>query len=315
MKKFKVRASIGTLAELGLVEEFKIVERPMTAYLLQYSETGCNGGCLFCLQSRTLYDRHFGIRLGRVTWPAVELEELLSKWRHVFKRICLQTIIKPFFAKEALEIIRTIREVDNKTPFSLAITPVSIDLVKRAREIGVDTLGIGLDAFTEESFNKWGKPYSWSTYLRFAEKALGVFGVGNVYVHLIAGLGESLRDAINMIKRVYLMGARVALLNHVDQRGISTIRVEHYRLIQIARYLVEYGLNPDDYIDYDDHKLIREPRIDLTGAFYTSGCPDCNRPFYNESPGGTIYNIPSRGLLERYIDKLRKELVTIGVVI
>jgi biotin synthase-related radical SAM superfamily protein len=27
-------------------------------------------------------------------------------------------------------------------------------------------------------------------------------------------------------------------------------------------------------------------------AFRTSGCPDCNRPFYNEHPGGPLYNYP-----------------------
>jgi biotin synthase-related radical SAM superfamily protein len=27
-------------------------------------------------------------------------------------------------------------------------------------------------------------------------------------------------------------------------------------------------------------------------AFQTSGCPDCNRPFYNERPGGPMYNYP-----------------------
>ena len=27
-------------------------------------------------------------------------------------------------------------------------------------------------------------------------------------------------------------------------------------------------------------------------AFRTPGCPDCNRPFYNEHPGGPMYNYP-----------------------
>jgi len=27
-------------------------------------------------------------------------------------------------------------------------------------------------------------------------------------------------------------------------------------------------------------------------AFQTSGCPGCNRPYYNERPGGFIYNYP-----------------------
>jgi biotin synthase-related radical SAM superfamily protein len=27
-------------------------------------------------------------------------------------------------------------------------------------------------------------------------------------------------------------------------------------------------------------------------AFCTAGCPGCNRPFYNERPGGPMYNYP-----------------------
>ena len=26
--------------------------------------------------------------------------------------------------------------------------------------------------------------------------------------------------------------------------------------------------------------------------FETSGCPGCNRPYYNERPGGMLYNYP-----------------------
>jgi len=32
-------------------------------------------------------------------------------------------------------------------------------------------------------------------------------------------------------------------------------------------------------------------------AFRTSGCPGCNRPYYNERPSGPFYNYP-RGLTE-----------------
>jgi biotin synthase len=28
--------------------------------------------------------------------------------------------------------------------------------------------------------------------------------------------------------------------------------------------------------------------------FLTSGCPDCNRPFYNEKAGGPFYNYPRK---------------------
>ncbi|MCW3977503.1 MAG: radical SAM protein, partial [Candidatus Bathyarchaeota archaeon] len=28
----------------------------------------------------------------------------------------------------------------------------------------------------------------------------------------------------------------------------------------------------------------------------TSGCPGCNRPYYNERPGGPLYNYPRQPL-------------------
>lgn len=309
----KIRASIGTLLELGLVEEFKTLEKPRTAYLLQYSPSGCKANCRFCLQSREESSKYSGEMLGRVKWPAIELDDLLRSWRRVFARVCLQTVIKPFFAEEAVEIIRRIRDVDGDVPISLAITPVPVDTLRRAITLGVDQLGVGLDTSTQELFEKWMKPYSWSIYLRFIEKAVELLGAGNVYVHLIAGLGESVRDLVNIMKKIYAMKARVALFNYVDKHGRPGISVTDYRLIQVARYLIENGYDPDQYIDYDKRKLTREPGIELASAFYTAGCRDCNRPFYNETPSGPIYNIPSRRILEAYMNRLREEASVIGV--
>ena len=34
------------------------------------------------------------------------------------------------------------------------------------------------------------------------------------------------------------------------------------------------------------------PLPTLGEPFQTSGCPDCNRPFYNEQPAGPLYNYP-----------------------
>ncbi|MEA1905235.1 MAG: radical SAM protein, partial [Candidatus Hadarchaeota archaeon] len=41
--------------------------------------------------------------------------------------------------------------------------------------------------------------------------------------------------------------------------------------------------------------------------FRTSGCPGCNRPFYNESPRGPIYNYPKK-LSPEEIDMVREQL-------
>lgn len=311
----KIRASIGTLVELGLINDYKMIDSPRTAYLLQYSPVGCHAGCRFCLQSRVYSERYSGERLGRVIWPIIELDKLLGSWKRIFHRICLQTVLKPFFATEALRIINSIRTIDDSTPVSLAITPVETETLREANRLGVDQLGVGLDTSTEELFEKWSKPYSWSTYMRFVEKAVEVYGAGNVYVHLVAGLGESIREIVTTMKKIYSLKSHVALFNYVDERGRSTIPISSYRLIQIARYLIENGYDPDQYIDYDNQRLVREPDIDLIDAFYTSGCRDCNRPFYNENPSGPIYNIPSRKILNAYIVRLREELSIIGVYI
>ena len=36
--------------------------------------------------------------------------------------------------------------------------------------------------------------------------------------------------------------------------------------------------------------------IETGEPFVTSGCPGCNRPYYNEKPGGPIYNYPRQPL-------------------
>lgn len=308
-----IRASIGTLALLGLID-LKMIEEPRVAYLLQYSTMGCRANCMFCLQSRGSSGRRRIDYLGRVYWPPVELNQLRDNWRRVFNRICLQTVIKPGFTREALDILRELRSLDPDIPISLAITPVPVEVIREARSMGVDSLGIGLDTATSSLFEKWSKPYSWSTYWRFIEKAVDVFGEGNVYVHLVTGLGESLLEVVSVMKKIHSIGARIALFNYVDETGRTRVDLVYYRLVQLARYMIESGLDPDTYIDYSERKIRREiPLGDIYRAFYTSGCPDCNRPFYNENPSGPLYNIPSEKILHDYLEKLTGELISIGV--
>jgi biotin synthase len=47
--------------------------------------------------------------------------------------------------------------------------------------------------------------------------------------------------------------------------------------------------------------------IDSGVPFLTSGCPGCNRPYYNERPGGPLYNFP-RQLLPEEIEETKRIL-------
>ena len=315
-----IRVSLGSLAVLGLVDA-KLDAVPKTLYILEYSAKGCLGHCVFCTQSKTSKtDKKF---LSRVAWPAIDLDEVvfaLGKCRNCFARVCIQTVLKQGFFREALSIASRVLETCS-LPVSLTTTPVGRRLLWEAWRAGVDSLGVGLDAASPRVFARAGKPYTFDLYMRFIGWGVAVFGRGNVYVHLIAGLGESLDELLAVMEKVYSMGARVALFNYTYTPGLPLrlpgIDVVSYRVLQIARLLLEEGYNPRHYIDFSKKppKVKEQLPIDPRRALLTSGCPGCNRPFYNEGPLGPIYNYPSEELLSKdksWADQLRSIGVNVG---
>jgi biotin synthase len=91
--------------------------------------------------------------------------------------------------------------------------------------------------------------------------------------------------------------------------------LESYRRVQLARYLIVKGLARFDSIKFDkDGKItgfglanqVLKPAIESAEPFLTSGCKDCNRPFYNEKPSGPIYNYPKKPNKEE-IEKIEQQ--------
>ena len=92
--------------------------------------------------------------------------------------------------------------------------------------------------------------------------------------------------------------------------------IESYRRIQLARYLIVNGCARSEEIHFDsvgcltDFGVEKETLMCIveTGKpFLTSGCPDCNRPFYNEKPSGPIYNYP-RNISREEIAAIKHQL-------
>ena len=242
-----------------------------TAYVLQYG--GCEGKCKFCSQS--LLNKADKTYLARVKWYPVELEEVVDSLAS-FSRFCLQTVIKKNFADEAVEILSLSK---NKRK-SVTITPVDNSYLYKFKKLNVDYLGVGLDT-VERLWDYVGKPYTFSEYIRFIKDAVAVFGKGHVFVHLIVGLGETDEELIDLMKMLKDIGANVALFAFTPVKGtpfenLSKPSLERYRRIQEARYKIFEGkVSPLAYL--------------------TSGCPSCDRPYYNEDPReGKLYNIPLR---------------------
>lgn len=189
-----------------------------------------------------------------------------------------------------------------------------------------ERIGIPLDAATEELFDKIkglhvGGPYSWKRQFELLNDAVSIFGKSKVSTHFIAGLGETEKEMVNAIQRCVDMGVLPALFAFTSIPGtaledILPPSVERYRRIQLARHLISHGSSRSDAMQFNEDGCLIDwgveknvlVKIIRTGEpFLTSGCPNCNRPFYNEKPSGPIYNHP-KPLTDAELAEAKKEL-------
>ena len=309
----KIRVSTGTAAVLGL-DRIAIMAKPTTAYLMLYHEGRCLANCAFCPQARdSRAGKHM---LSRVTWPPYDLgrvlEALGSARARGLRRVCIQALMYPRFLRDLTAMVSAISAVCD-LPISVSVQPLGREGMRALREAGAERISVPVDAATPAIFDAvkgrgCGGPYRWEGHMRALRRALEVFGPGHVGTHLIIGLGETEREAVKFIQDMYDMGVYVGLFAFTPIRGT---RLEgwprpdlaSYRRIQLARYLIAGGLSRYEHMKFDEAGRIagfglgREELLDvvLTGEpFLTSGCPDCNRPYYNERPSGPLYNYPFR---------------------
>jgi biotin synthase-related radical SAM superfamily protein len=86
--------------------------------------------------------------------------------------------------------------------------------------------------------------------------------------------------------------------------------LESYRRIQLARHLITEGKSRFEEMGFLDGRLVSLGEgVDIDDLvadgtpLKTTGCPGCNRPYYNERPSGPLFNYP-RDLTE---EELRRE--------
>jgi biotin synthase len=123
---------------------------------------------------------------------------------------------------------------------------------------------------------------------------------GRVAVHLIVGLGETEKQMVERIEWAHERGVTVGLFAFTPVRGthlahLSSPALATYRRMQVARWLIVRDQVGIAAMSFDERGRLVDlgPSPCVSGeAFRTSGCPDCNRPFYNEQPAGPLYNYP-----------------------
>jgi lipoyl synthase len=323
----RIRVSLGTAIVLKLLEG-KLDAQPTTAYLMTHREGKCMANCSFCPQARA--SKSSAELLSRVTWPTFPTTELLTALAVAskngkIKRVCIQALNYPEVFKHLEALVQEIRK-NSSIPVSVSCQPLKRENIDRLAEAGVNRLGIALDAATEELFlNVKGKnaggSNTWQNQFHQLSQALDILGEGNVSTHVIVGLGESEKQAVEIIQRCVDLGVLPALFAFTPVKGTAMEdklppNLASYRRIQVARHLIVNGKTCLADMQFNLKGEIRrygltneELNIELDDGkpFQTSGCPDCNRPYYNETPSGPIYNYPKK-LTEKEIDGVKKQL-------
>lgn len=294
-----MRLSAGTAKVIGL-NNIKVDSTPTTAYIMVGES--CRRGCSFCTQSiRSDSRRDY---LSRVTWPEFDDEVAAAGLAEAYndgslKRACLQVVDSREGMESAMQTVKRLKATGDM-PINASVYITSPEEADALLNLGVDTISLPIDVASEELYSR----IKGGSLRKLLDMIYGLAEryPGRVNTHLIAGLGETEEEIIRLIYDLHLHGVSTALFAFTPVRGTpmeerSQPDLGSYRRVQMARYLIVNNMvSIDDFIFIDGElKDVRESdkladRVKDGKAFMTSGCPDCNRPYYNERPGGVMYN-------------------------
>ena len=296
-KAERINVSIGTAVVLGLTR-LPMAAAPTTAYLMLGGR--CRLNCAFCAQARE--SQAGALNLSRVIWPEYDLALVVERLaeavaRGEMRRACLQVTVTSAAFERSLHILKAIKAATD-VPVDVSILPHDLDQVRQLLSAGADHIGFGLDAACERVFRAV-KGGSWTRSLAMIADTARTFP-GRAALHLIVGLGESEREMVERVQWAHEQGVTVGLFAFTPVPGTRLERqsppsLARYRRMQAARWLIVHDLARASEFGFDaqGHLAHMPGPLPPDGEpFRTSGCPDCNRPFYNEQPSGPLYNYP-----------------------
>ncbi len=297
------RVSLGTAEVLGLTEA-PLDVAPTTAYLMLGER--CAANCAFCSQARGSHTR--ANMLSRVTWPPFKATDVADACAAAFSRgeigrACFQVTVGRGMVEHTIAAVREVAS-RSRVPICASVMPRSLEDVDALLKAGAERVTIALDAGTEAVYcrAKSGRFERVEALLEAAAEA----HPGHVGTHLIVGLGETEREMVERVQWGLDRGIMVALFAFTPVPGTAMEDVPQppldvYRRVQAARWLMANGHARAEAMGYhEDGRIVHLgladdelARLLADGeALRTAGCPDCNRPFYNERPGGPMYNYP-----------------------
>jgi biotin synthase len=290
--------------------------------LLNY-EDGCRSDCGYCGLARTRPGTYQDKSFIRVEWPLVRTDDLVERMaarQDTMTRLCISMVTNPHAYRDTLEIAGRIT-ANVRAPLSILVAPPTLNRTKMEsfKAVGVDMIGIGLDAVTEDLFRRirtdvpaGGAGLSWAKYWEVVNDAREIFGPWKVNVHTLVGLGETDRDLIDIFTRLrdsqifsYLFCFNPEPDSRLADHPKSTLR--RWRRIQLAKHLIETdGFDAGQFdFDADDHLAVVDGDADVVERsiesgipFMTNGCPGaggepgCTRPYGSYRPSEPIRDFP-----------------------
>jgi biotin synthase-related radical SAM superfamily protein len=290
--------------------------------LLNY-EDGCRSDCGYCGLARTRPGTYEDKSFIRVEWPLVPTDELVDRMAardDTMTRLCISMVTHPHAYRDTLDIAARIT-ANVRAPLSILVAPPTLNRTKleRFKGAGVDMIGIGLDAVTEDLFRRirtdvpaGGAGLSWAKYWEVVNDAREIFGPWKVNCHTLVGLGETDRDLVDIFTRLrdreifsYLLCFNPEPDSRMADQPKSPLR--RWRRIQLAKHLIEsegFGAEQFDF-DADDNLRILDGDAEVVERsvasgipFMTNGCPGaggepgCTRPYGSYRPSEPIRDFP-----------------------
>ncbi|MHB1357064.1 MAG: radical SAM protein [Anaerolineae bacterium] len=297
------RVSSGTAAVLGLAP-LRMNTAPTTAYIMLGER--CLRNCAYCAQAHGSTASQAA--LSRVVWPIFPAAQVVQLVADAFtlgsiRRVCLQVTVGRSAMSDSLAALALFKQACS-IPVCCSIALDRDTDVADLLAAGADQVTLALDAACERIYRKV-RGSDWEKLTARLERAARQFP-GRLSTHLIVGLGETEREFVTRLQSLADLGIGVGLFAFTPLSGTSLAHqpppdLASYRRMQVARWLVIGQKFDSHQFQYDaserligygiPHEQLRFLLQDGT-AFRTSGCADCNRPYYNERPGGIMYNYP-----------------------
>lgn len=277
---------------------------PSTAYLMVGER--CRYDCGFCAQARG--SKAQSGFLSRVAWPSFRwadaLEAILAGYdRDLVRRCCLQVTVSTGYVQRTQQLVQDLAKAAG-LPVCVSIAAPSLEIIGTLLESGAERVTLALDAACQRVFEV-AKGRDWNRRINLLQQAAEEFP-GHIGTHLIVGLGETEHEMLECLQEMVDRQVTVGLFAFTPVAGTAWAsrtppQVSAYRRIQAAWYLMRTHRIRQSDVVLDEEGQIKSFGLSESEmvavladgvAFQTAGCPDCNRPYYNERPGKSMYNYP-----------------------